>query len=197
MDIASLSLEEVRHRLGSLGDNESQLKHSGKGRIAAVLLAIYEVDGSSCIILTRRSKTLPQHAGQISFPGGSREAGDSSLVETALREAEEEIGLLRNKVDVMGELPPLNLPSGFWVSPVIGLLQETPTLQPDPGEVDEIFTLPLPLLFRKDLFQQGSMVRNGIKRDFYYIDYKDYYIWGATATMLFNLAAVLGTPTTS
>lgn len=156
-------------------------------RAAAVLILICRDAGEPCCILTKRSEGLPNHAGQVSFPGGTRETGDLSLLHTALRETEEEIGLKADALEVLGQLPALILPSGFHVTPFVALSDPLPPLYPAPAEVAEVFTLPLSLLHDK-AFQQGTRYINNIKREFYYLDYKDYYIWGATAAMLRELA---------
>lgn len=157
-------------------------------RAAAVLIPLCRDSGGLSCILTRRSEGLPTHAGQISFPGGTREKDDISLLHTALRETEEEIGLSASALQVLGQLPALTLPSGFHVTPFVALCDPLPALRPEPAEVAEIFTLPLSLLLHSGTFQHGSRHINNIKRDFYYIDFKDYYIWGATAAMLRELA---------
>lgn len=161
-------------------------------RRAAVLVPITaDRQGQLQLILTLRSRQLRHHAGQVSFPGGSVDHSDRDFVHTALREAEEEIGLKPEQVEILGQLSEAPLPSGFLVTPIVGLIEELPILVPEPGEVDEIFQLPLSLILDPTLYQQGELTKNGIKRRFYYFDFEEYYIWGATAAMLRTLAREL------
>jgi 8-oxo-dGTP pyrophosphatase MutT (NUDIX family) len=160
-------------------------------RLAAVLILAYPDDRESHIVLTRRTHHLPNHAGQISFPGGSIEAGDRDPVHTALREAREEINLDDNDVDVLGILDVTVLPSGFAVAPVLAVSDRQPSLIPNPDEVAEIFSIPLSMISNLTLYRQDSVERDGVRRQFYYLNYGEYYIWGATARMLRDLAGLL------
>ena len=159
-------------------------------RLAAVLILAMPGENGAELLLTKRSDALPNHAGQISFPGGACESQDDSLIDTALREAREEVGIQTGNIDILGTLDMTLLPSGFAVLPVVAVVGETPVLKPDPAEVAEIFTLPLEKVSHPDSFKQDSYDRNGFKREFYYIEYKEYYIWGATAGMLHKLASL-------
>ena len=185
------SVEELRICFSRAMLQALEQDHCLTHRSSAVLLPLFPGQHGLELILTRRSADLPSHAGQISFPGGSREAGDCSLVHTALRETREEIGLDPAAVEVLGSLEAQHLPSGFCVTPVVGITQTAPRLQPDPAEVAEIFTLPLQRILNMDIYQQGSLMRNGIKREFYFFDYGNYYIWGATANIIRVLALAL------
>ena len=160
-------------------------------RLAAVLILAYPDDRETHIVLTRRTHHLPNHAGQISFPGGSIEAGDRDPVHTALREAREEINLDDNDVDVLGILDVTVLPSGFAVAPVLAVSDRQPSLIPNPDEVAEIFSIPLSMISNLTLYRQDSVERDGVRRQFYYLNYGEYYIWGATARMLRDLAGLL------
>ncbi|MDG2091576.1 MAG: CoA pyrophosphatase [Gammaproteobacteria bacterium] len=160
-------------------------------RLAAVLILLTPGDNGPELIFTRRSKDLSSHAGQISFPGGTIEADDKSPIHTALRESAEEIGLKQDYVEVLGTLEWHTLPSGFVVLPVIGHLNQQQVFKPEPNEVAEIFTIPLQYLLDISLYKQDIYNRNGIKRKFYFFEFKEYYIWGATAGMLRSLAMKL------
>ena len=140
------------------------------------------------MVFTRRSEALSSHAGQISFPGGTVEAEDPDPIHTALRESEEEIGLKRENVNILGTLDWYAMPSGFVVLPVIGSLQQSQGFIPAPAEVVEIFSIPLQDLLDIGLYKRDTIIRNGIKREFYFFEFKEYYIWGATAAMLRSLA---------
>jgi 8-oxo-dGTP pyrophosphatase MutT (NUDIX family) len=161
-------------------------------RLAAVLILLVPgVDGPE-LVFTQRSKALPSHAGQISFPGGSVDVSDPDPIFTALRESEEEIGLIRGNVEILGTLDWHDMPSGFTVLPVVAQLVEVQDFVAEPGEVVDIFTLRLEQMLDTDCFKQDSLIINNIKINFYYIDIEGYYIWGATAAMLRKLILSLG-----
>jgi 8-oxo-dGTP pyrophosphatase MutT (NUDIX family) len=165
-------------------------------RRAAVLVPVLIENGDARVVYTVRKDNLADHAGQISFPGGSIESGDGSLMETALREAEEEIDLSPGLVEVIGELEEMYIPpSNFRVSPFVGLLTPEAEMVLSPDEVEEIFTVPLTTLtahgtFRKVLWSRDDRdyevpvfaVEDPVLRN----------IWGATAAMTAVLLARLG-----
>lgn len=156
---------------------------------AAVLVPIVlHADGPQ-VLLTQRTAHLSDHAGQVSFPGGRSEPEDGSAVETALREAYEEVGLHRRHVDVMGTLPDYLTGTGYLVTPVVALVHGPFELQADPHEVAEIFQVPLAFLMDGNNHQRRrfTMPGEGRERMFYTMPYQDYFIWGATAGMLRNL----------
>jgi 8-oxo-dGTP pyrophosphatase MutT (NUDIX family) len=173
---------DMEHGLSGFSENH---------RLAAVLILVYPGEDGLNIILTRRTEHLPHHAGQISFPGGSVEPGDASPVHTALREAREEVALDDNLVEVLGVLDITLLPSGFAVAPVLAVTETLPALSPCPEEVAEIFSIPLSVIADLELYQEDYVERDGERRDFYYLNYQDYYIWGATARMLLTLGRFL------
>lgn len=160
-------------------------------RHAAVLVPIVERDGHLTVLLTRRSDDLPVHRGQISFPGGRVEEGDASHIDTALRESEEEIGLRRGEVDVVGRLDTYVTRTGFSVTPVIGFVRPPLDLTPCPIEVAEIFEVPLGFVLDRANQERHSREWQGQTRYFFVLPYQHYYIWGATAGMLVNLSDVL------
>lgn len=160
-------------------------------RHAAVLVPIVERDGHLTVLLTRRSDDLPVHKGQISFPGGRVEDDDTDHVETALRESEEEIGLDRGAVEVIGRLDTYLTRTGFSVTPVIGFVRPPLDLTADPVEVAEIFEVPLAFLLDRANQEQHSREWQGTTRNFFVLPYEHYYIWGATAGMLVNLSDVM------
>ena len=156
--------------------------------VAAVLVPIIARPEGYTVLLTRRTTTLKAHSGQISFPGGRAEPGDASPQHTALREAEEEIGLPAARVEVLGQLPEYNTRTGFRVTPVIGLIQPPLEVVPDAREVDEVFEVPLayvldPANHRRESRQIGNRMAT-----YYVIEHHGRTIWGATAGMLVNLA---------
>ena len=159
-------------------------------RKAAVLLPItrHEADSESHIVLTVRSANLKSHAGQISLPGGTREEHDADDEATALRESEEEIGLQSRHVEIIGKLGHLALPSGFHVTPVVGVIDSRLSFTPQPEEVADIFQAPLDLILEVGAYRNTTMMFNGKPRQILELHYEDYRIWGATAAILYHLA---------
>lgn len=161
---------------------------------AAVLVALVERVEGLTVLLTRRTAHLQDHAGQISFPGGRVEPGDRDAVATALREAEEEVGLPRACVTPLGRLDTYVTRTGFEVTPVVGLVAPPPALAADPFEVAEVFEVPLAFIVDPASRQRHSRLYAGRTRYFYVFSWHDHYIWGATAGMLVNLADLLRGP---
>lgn len=159
---------------------------------AAVLFPIILRDDGQTVLLTQRTAHLRDHAGQISFPGGRVEAEDLSPSHTALRETEEEIGLPRERIEILGFLPEYRTGTGFRVTPVVALVQPPFELQPDPFEVAEVFEVPLAFLLDPANHQQHSLHYRGALRSYFAMPYGDYFIWGATAGMIRSLSERLG-----
>ena len=158
---------------------------------AAVLVALVDRREGLTALFTRRTDHLLHHPGQISFPGGHRDAEDETAEETALRETEEEIGLDRRHVEIVGHLKEYITRTGFSVTPVVALVKPPFELNPDPREVEEVFEVPLGFLLDPANHQRHRSEFEGQTRQFFAMPYKDYYIWGATAGMLINLYEVL------
>ena len=159
-------------------------------RKASVLIAATRLNQNeeSHIVLTVRSENLNSHAGQISLPGGSQDTEDEDVIDTALRESEEEIGLDRQHVEVIGRLGELSLPSGFQVTPIVAVIENELEFTPCPIEVAQIFHAPLDLVLDQDAYQSSSMTYNNQQRKVLELHYEDYRIWGATAAILYHLA---------
>ncbi len=136
------------------------------------------------VILTKRSSALKHHPGQIAFPGGKQDDTDESVTAAALREAHEEIGLPPSHVEVLGHLPAHETVTGFLVTPVIGYIHTAFEQVPEPGEVDEVFSVPLPHVLDASNFIVESRRWRGHRRSYFAVPYGPYYIWGATARML-------------
>jgi 8-oxo-dGTP pyrophosphatase MutT (NUDIX family) len=158
---------------------------------AAVLVPVVAREGRVNLLFTQRTEHLTAHAGQISFPGGRVETQDASRIDTALRETEEEIGLARRHVQVLGALPDYELGTGFRITPVVGWIQAPFETRPDPYEVAEIFEIPLEHFLDATRYQRHEYHFNGRHRHYVAIPYEGRYIWGATAGMLLSLAHML------
>ena len=162
-------------------------------RKAAVLLPVtrHHPNKESSLVLTVRSENLKSHAGQISFPGGTKEDHDKDAVATALRESEEEIGLLPQHVEIIGQLGDLALPSGFYITPIVGIIEPNLSLTPSPVEVADIFQVPLELILNVTAYTQSTMNFNHRAHVILELKFEDYRIWGATAAILHHLATMV------
>jgi 8-oxo-dGTP pyrophosphatase MutT (NUDIX family) len=160
-------------------------------RQAAVLVPLIGSEHGPQVLLTERSNALPHHAGQISFPGGQREPHDFDPQATALREAEEEIGLEPAAVAVLGSLESYVTGTGFVITPIIGVLEVRPELRVDRQEVDSVFEVPLAFFQDQDNLGQREGVWRGQRRRYFEYRYEHYRVWGATAQILVNLCKKL------
>jgi len=158
---------------------------------AAVLIPLVNRPGGLQVLLTQRSAALPDHPGQISFPGGHVEPIDTSLAATALREASEEVGLPSSRVSILGRLPEYETVTGYRVTAVIGWVEPPFTLLPDPIEVADVFEVPLAFLLDPANQQRHFRMVGTRRRDYWAIPYGERYIWGATAAMLLMLDRML------
>ena len=159
---------------------------------ASVLFPIVLRPGAPTVLLTQRTAHLKDHPGQISFPGGRAEPEDTSPAHTALREAEEEVGLLPVHIEIAGYLPEYRTSTGFSVTPVVAVVTPPFELHPDPFEVAEVFEVPLAFLLDPANHQQHSLHHRGKLRSYFAMPYGDYFIWGATAGMIMSLYRTLG-----
>lgn len=158
---------------------------------AAVLIPLVLRPEGTTILLTERTSHLADHAGQISFPGGRLEPDDADAIAAALRETEEEIGLARAHVEVLGHFEDYGTVTGYRVTPVIGFVRPPFDLTPDPHEVAEIFELPLEFILQPTNVQRLRETRGGVLRDVYEISYGKWRVWGFTARILVRLIAAL------
>jgi 8-oxo-dGTP pyrophosphatase MutT (NUDIX family) len=154
---------------------------------AAVLIPLIMHENELKILLTQRAAHLYDHPGQISFPGGRCDPGDNSAIDTALREAEEEIGLPASRVEVLGSLPHYLTITGYQVTPVVSLIDAGHSYEPDEFEVADIFEVPMKYLMNPHYHEQRMWQSPQGYRRFYAIPYENKFIWGATAGMLRNL----------
>ena len=197
--MSDLSLEEMKLKIslptaarsedfaGFHGIDKHWAAVGKKLRDAAVLVPIVDRAEGPTVLLTVRADHLSSHAGEISFPGGGVEEQDADAVDAALREAEEEVGLARDFVDVWGTLEPFRTGTGFSILPVVAQVREGFTLTIDKGEVAEAFEVPLAFLMDPVNHSQHTVHWQGKERTYYAMPFGDYYIWGATAGMLVNL----------
>jgi 8-oxo-dGTP pyrophosphatase MutT (NUDIX family) len=161
-------------------------------RPAAALLLLFPTNGEATMLLTKRASALPHHGGQVSLPGGGVAPGET-IEGAALREAEEEVGLVRAAVRVIGRLTPLHIPvSGFVLHPVVGFASARPATTAEAGEVDRIIEVPVALLLDPARHRRTVRVRDGIEFDMPYFDIDGDEVWGATAMVLAEFAAILG-----
>jgi 8-oxo-dGTP pyrophosphatase MutT (NUDIX family) len=152
---------------------------------SAVLVPIYYKEGQYYILFTKRTEQLKKHKGQVSFPGGAQGEGDRTLLDTALRECAEEIGLAPERVKVLGELDDtLTETSNYVISPFVALIPYPYSFRLDGSEVEEIIEAPISVLLDKDRIHQKSAVLGGKAIDFYVYKYEGRVIWGATAKIL-------------
>ena len=191
-----LDLAELRRRLAARSPLEFAVYgDDGVGRIgttaAAMLIPVIAHAQGLTVLFTQRTQHLKSHSGQVSFPGGRAEPGDASAEFTALREAQEEISLALERVEILGRLPEYHTRTGFRVTPVIGLIQPPLELTPDPREVESVFEVPLSFLLDPANRQRRTREFQGRSVGFYVFEYQGHMIWGATAGMLVNLHKML------
>jgi len=198
---AALTAEAIRARLAAssvwtpefAGDGSLFANREPAG--AAVLVPLVRRDEGLSLLLTRRTDHLRDHAGQISFPGGRVELQDDGPVATALRETQEEIGLSRAYIDVVGQLPVYSTVTAFQVTPVVALVRPGFTLTLDGAEVAEVFEVPLAFLMNPAHHRHHRVELDGKERRFLSMPWqgpeREYFIWGATAAMLRNFYRLL------
>lgn len=160
-------------------------------RPAAVLVPLVRREPGMTVLLTQRTEDMPSHAGQIAFPGGRKQTEDADAKATALRETEEEVGLSRTFVQVIGAVDPYRTGTGYEITPVVGIVTPGFTIHADPREVADVFEVPLSHFLDAQNHRIDSRIFQGRERRFYAMPYGDRYIWGATAGMLKNLHFVL------
>lgn len=190
-------LERARQRLlpvdapfedGPRGDHDLSPSLMGSvpkdPRFAAVLIGLIPRERDYGVQLTLRPDTMAQHAGQVAFPGGRLDAGDPSLLDAALRESEEEIGLRRDQVEIIGRSRGYLTGTGFLIAPFVGLIDEGFTVEPDPEEVADVFETPFSFLMNPDNHERHTAFWKGRDREYFAMPHNGRYIWGATAGML-------------
>ncbi|WP_425097761.1 CoA pyrophosphatase [Tropicibacter sp. S64] len=167
---------------------ETLLPEDRKLRPAGVLCAFQDGPGGLNLLLTKRSSRLKHHPGQIAFPGGKQDPGDADATAAAVREAWEEVGLPPSNVEVLGCLPSHETVTGFLVTPVLGLIRKPFDPTPEPGEVEEVFSVPFSHVTDPCRFSVQGRRWRGQRRHYFTVPFGPYYIWGATARILRVLA---------
>lgn len=159
-------------------------------RAAAVLIAVTDEDRPQ-VVLTRRSNRLRHHAGQVAFPGGGREPGDRSVVDTALRETEEETGIPRDAVAPLGYLGRYDTITGYRMTAVAGTLRPGIRWTPDRREIEEVFAVPLEHVIDPNRYRRSRVRHEGRRFELLTLDHDQHHIWGATAALLYDFGRAL------
>ena len=161
-------------------------------RSAGVLVPLRARGDEVTVVLARRTEQVPHHKGQICFPGGSRDPGDADLLETALREAEEELGIRRDDAEILGTMDPVVTVTGFCIQPFVANVSAVTGFSLDEFEVAEVFEAPLPIFAEFDRYRYAEAMFRGERNRVYFFDYGPHTIWGATATILHRLVVECG-----
>lgn len=185
---------QVRAAFASIGPAVRSPRERQVAAGAAVLAPVYDDDGETYVVLTRRSSALRVHSGEVSFPGGRQEPGEE-LEETARRESHEEIDLDPASVEIVGELDHLStITSNSFIVPYVGVLRGVPSLRASPTEVDAVLRVPLAELLRPDIYREEQWPLFGRDRSIFFFELVGDTVWGATAAMLRQfLGIVTGT----
>jgi 8-oxo-dGTP pyrophosphatase MutT (NUDIX family) len=185
--------EQIRGRLSQHPATPYALEEGW--RRAAVLAPLYVREKELWLLFTRRTDSLAHHAGQIAFPGGTAEPGEQDLLETALRETREEIGLPAQAVIPLGRLSPVRVrpsgPPGYYVQPYVGAIPWPFELTPSSGEIAEIVEIPVSALMNPRVVEEREVERDGRMERLLFYHYGHHVVWGATARILWELLGVL------
>lgn len=160
-------------------------------RSAGVLVPLRARGSGVTVVLARRTEQVPHHKGQVCFPGGSRDPGDFDLLETALREADEELGIRGDDAEILGTMDPVITVTGFCIQPFVARISPSSTFRLDPFEVAEVFEAPLRVFAAFDRYRYAESVFRGESHRVYFLDYGPHTIWGATAMILHRLAELV------
>ncbi len=177
--------EDIRHVLSL--EHERRLLSIDGYHHAAVLVPLIPEHGTIRLLLTKRTDLVETHKGQVSFPGGMVDASDTDILHTALREAEEEIGLPSSAVEPLGLLDDMATPTGFVITPVVGIIHALPALVPNANEVEEVFLVPLELFTAPHAGRSERREFGGKSYDVWFYTFGDHLIWGVTAMIIRSL----------
>ena len=175
-----------------LSRQEKVCIHDDRLKRAAVLIPLFKKDGEYYILFTRRTDRVEHHKGQISFPGGRQDKKDKDFLATALREAEEEMGIQKKDVRILGELDDVcTVSTDYCISPFVALIPYPYPFKLNPHEIAEVIEAPLSAFFDEDKFRQEVLMNNGQPFPVYFYQYAGHTIWGATARILKQLLDLL------
>jgi len=177
-----------KFQLNKLSSTDHCYQFPGDLKQAAVLIPLICYQNHMEILLTKRAEHLTHHGGQVSFPGGKAEVDDENLIATAIREANEEISLPTEAIEIIGQLHPYQTISGYIVTPIVALINEDVDYVADENEVSEIFQVPLKHFLSAENRHSVTIMQRGRSHQVHFMPYKNYNIWGATAAMLNDLA---------
>jgi 8-oxo-dGTP pyrophosphatase MutT (NUDIX family) len=180
-----------KFQLSILNDSLHQYQHHTTLKPAAVLIALIEENKQLSVVLTKRASHLKHHPGQISCPGGKMEDFDAGFVSAAIREAEEEIGLNSDNINIVGQLLPYETISGYVVTPIIAFIDKKQNYVIDENEVAEIFHVPLQHFLNVSNHYTVTIERHRKPFSIHFMPFEHHNIWGATAVMLKDLAIQL------
>jgi len=179
-------IKEILARRSKASIQDPRLKR------AAILIPLFKKEGEYHILLTRRTDKVAHHKGQISFPGGQQDKKDKNLLATALREAQEEMGIEEKDVHILGELDDIcTATTDFCVSPFVALIPYPYSFRINPLEIEEVIEVPLSALFDETQFHQEVGLKNGRTFPVYFYQHKDHTIWGVTASILRQLLELI------
>ncbi|MBL6689185.1 MAG: CoA pyrophosphatase [Pseudomonadales bacterium] len=176
-------LEEIKNRLARHQPESLPHFHRDRAR-AAVLIPLLDRGAEPHVLLTERAGALSSHGGEVAFPGGKEDETDDSLVWTALRENEEELGIAPDSVEILGQLKPFVSKYGLMVTPFVGLVDERVTLSPNPDEIASVFEVPLTFFERTSPARIDQVARHGEAYAVRVFEYDGYEIWGLTALIV-------------
>jgi 8-oxo-dGTP pyrophosphatase MutT (NUDIX family) len=182
-----LTYENIRLQFAHEGGTKRKVLSIPGYAHAGVLVPLVSTKCSLELLFTKRTEKVETHKGQISFPGGMVDATDRDIIHTALREAEEEIGLTHDKIEVIGLLDDMATPSGFVITPVVGIVEELPELFPNHDEVAEVFRVDLEFFADESNGRTEFREVKGLSYEVWFYPYGDHLIWGATAMMIRSL----------
>jgi len=189
-------LIQLRQALAGHRISTTTKLQAGSGLIqAAVLIPLVCYPEQTNILFTKRTQHLRDHPGQVSFPGGRIEAGDANAAATALREAEEEVGISPQQCEILGYMPDYQTNTGFLVTPVVATVQPPLTLQLGSFEVAMVFEAPMKFLLNPAIFHKQTLEYQGRLSSYWSTHWQEHHIWGATAGMLVELAHLLASGT--
>ena len=192
MPVTELSIDALRARVAAMGGRgRKTLTLEGRIRAAVLVLFVYRA-GVPALVFGKKTEDVPHHKGQFSFPGGVVQHTDSSVVEAALREAREEVGLDAGLVEVLGLFDDVaTAVTNFVITPVLGLARGEPTFHPDGREIERVIEIPLAHLLRPGAFRVEDWERQGVRREVVFVDYGEDVVWGTTGRILCELLGAL------